>query len=275
MFQTDLVIPGPRAWLVALALAGWCGGAEPSTGLSQPPLPTTSAGPTSPAIPPPATRPGTLPPALSTARCLPDVPAPTCQPTRSRRTPRDPTLGPSAGPACSGHRMPRSPAPETPTPSPTFPLPWRTPVDPPTGFTGKSSILPREGQSDPHFVPLEDRWRIGYPEYDRYGNGHPVGSDYLYQPGRILDPFNQNVLKGDLSDHRPAHLPRRHRHRRHVPRGPADADGDDAVREHRPAVRVQLLRPAEPVALPRTSSCCRSTCSTAMPRSSRSTGGSS
>jgi hypothetical protein len=44
---------------------------------------------------------------------------------------------------------------------------------------------------------VEDRWRIGFPVWDRYGNGHPLLSDYPYQPGRILDPFNQNVLKGD------------------------------------------------------------------------------
>src|SRR5262249_55081016 len=40
-----------------------------------------------------------------------------------------------------------------------FGLPFRTPIDPPLGFTGKSSVLPSEDQSDPHFVPVEDRWR--------------------------------------------------------------------------------------------------------------------
>ena len=90
------------------------------------------------------------------------------------------------------------PAPEMPEPAPIFPIPFRTRVEPPIGYTGPSSVLPREGQSDAHFVPVEDRWRIGYPAWDRYGKGHPVGDDYPYAPGRILDPFNQNVLKGDF-----------------------------------------------------------------------------
>src|SRR5262245_60649577 len=42
------------------------------------------------------------------------------------------------------------------------PLLW--PVDPPLGYTGPSGILPREEQQSSHFVPMEDRWRIGFPE---------------------------------------------------------------------------------------------------------------
>src|SRR5262249_35662716 len=34
------------------------------------------------------------------------------------------------------------------------------PMDAPLGFTGPSSIVPREGQTSSHFVPIEDRWRI-------------------------------------------------------------------------------------------------------------------
>lgn len=69
--------------------------------------------------------------------------------------------------------------------------------DAPLGFTGRSSVLPRATQTDPHFVPIEDRWRIGFPEWDRYGKGHPILDDYPYVPGRWWDPFNQNLLKGD------------------------------------------------------------------------------
>jgi hypothetical protein len=54
-----------------------------------------------------------------------------------------------------------------------------------------------EEQQDSHFVPIEDRWRVGFPEWDRYGKGHPPVDDYPYQPGNWWDPFNQNVLKGD------------------------------------------------------------------------------
>jgi len=73
-----------------------------------------------------------------------------------------------------------------------------TPVEPPIGYTGRSGVLPTEGQHDPHFVPIEDRWRTGFPEWDRYGKGHPLNDDYPFLPGRLLDPFNQNVLKGDF-----------------------------------------------------------------------------
>ena len=80
----------------------------------------------------------------------------------------------------------------------TIPLPFQTPVDPPTGFTGRSSVLPSESQVDPHFVPVEDRWRIGFPNWDRYGREHPLLDDYPYLSGRWSDPFNQNVIKGDF-----------------------------------------------------------------------------
>src|SRR5262245_61483286 len=75
------------------------------------------------------------------------------------------------------------------------PLLW--PVDPPLGYTGPSGILPREVQQDSHFVPMEDRWRIGFPEWDRYGRGHPTLEDYPYDTGYLLNPYRQNVLKGD------------------------------------------------------------------------------
>jgi hypothetical protein len=75
------------------------------------------------------------------------------------------------------------------------PLLW--PVDPPIGYTGPSGIWPREIQQDSHFVPMEDRWRIGFPEWDRYGRGHPLQEDYPYQPGWLANPYRQNVIKGD------------------------------------------------------------------------------
>jgi hypothetical protein len=71
------------------------------------------------------------------------------------------------------------------------------PMDPPIGFTGPSGVLPLEAQQSSHFVPVEDRWRLGYPDWDRYGNGHPLVDDYPYLPGRWFDPFNLNVFKAD------------------------------------------------------------------------------
>lgn len=75
------------------------------------------------------------------------------------------------------------------------PLLW--PVDPPLGYSGPSGILPREVQQNSHFVPMEDRWRIGFPEWDRYGNGHPLTEDKPYDVGSLWNPYRQNVLKGD------------------------------------------------------------------------------
>ncbi len=69
--------------------------------------------------------------------------------------------------------------------------------DAPHGFTGPSGVLPREQQTTGQFQPVEDRWRIGLPDYDRYGKGHPPQDDYLGVEGTRWDPYNQNVLKGD------------------------------------------------------------------------------
>lgn len=70
-------------------------------------------------------------------------------------------------------------------------------LEPPLGYTGRSGIIPRDAPESSHFVPLEDRWRQGFPEWDRYGREHPPQDDYPYSVGRLLDPYHQNVLKGD------------------------------------------------------------------------------
>ncbi len=71
------------------------------------------------------------------------------------------------------------------------------PRDAPYGFTGPSGVLPSESQTSSHFIPVEDRWRLGLPDSDRYGKGHPMMDDYPGIKGTWWDPFNQNVLKGD------------------------------------------------------------------------------
>lgn len=71
------------------------------------------------------------------------------------------------------------------------------PMEAPLGYTGPSGVMPREGQMSSHFVPMEDRWRIGLPEWDRYGLNHPPLDDYPYTLGREHDPYHQNVIKGD------------------------------------------------------------------------------
>ena len=71
------------------------------------------------------------------------------------------------------------------------------PRDNPIGFAGPSGIVPTEIQQDSHFVPIEDRWRIGVPQWDRHERGHPLLQDYQYAPGSMWDSYRQNVLKGD------------------------------------------------------------------------------
>jgi hypothetical protein len=88
------------------------------------------------------------------------------------------------------------PAPDF-VPMPDGGPPLRYPFDPPLGFTGPSGVLPRDVQGDGDFVPVEDRWRIGLPAWDRYGNGHPPLDDYPYDLGTFFNPYKQNVLKGD------------------------------------------------------------------------------
>jgi Carboxypeptidase regulatory-like domain len=42
-----------------------------------------------------------------------------------------------------------------------------------------------------------DRWRITFPEYDRYGDRGARGRDIPFKKGRWWDPYNQSVIKGD------------------------------------------------------------------------------
>ncbi|HLJ92029.1 MAG TPA: hypothetical protein VKU02_02435 [Gemmataceae bacterium] len=96
----------------------------------------------------------------------------------------------------------RRPLESTPPPAEPSALPTAEPliqtlVDPPLGFSGPSGVRPREVQQTSDFVPVEDRWRVGFPAWDRYNKGHPRLDDYPYVEGHWWDPFNQNVFKGD------------------------------------------------------------------------------
>jgi hypothetical protein len=75
-----------------------------------------------------------------------------------------------------------------PTPSPTS--------DKPIGHTGGESVA-SEPQTSADRREARDRWRIGFPEYDRYGDRGARGRDIPFKKGRWWDPYNQNVLKGD------------------------------------------------------------------------------
>ena len=59
-----------------------------------------------------------------------------------------------------------------------------TPVEPPLGYAGRSRIE-RAAQTEADFRPVNDRWRVGFP------------ADPRYKRGSLLNPYRQNVLKGD------------------------------------------------------------------------------
>ena len=75
------------------------------------------------------------------------------------------------------------------------PIP-KQPGDRPTGNAGGETV-PSAPQTDPTRREARDRWRIGFPEYERYGDRGARGRDIPFTRGRWWDPYNQSVLKGD------------------------------------------------------------------------------
>ena len=69
-------------------------------------------------------------------------------------------------------------------------------ADKPTGHAGTETV-PSEPQTNQDRREARDRWRIGFPEYDRYGDRAARGRDIPFKRGRWWDPYNQSVLKGD------------------------------------------------------------------------------
>lgn len=158
-----------------------------------PPEPGSELPPGKPPLLPPATP---LPTVADPLPTIPEAAAP-----GEKIVPYEPGLAPMGvdGPGEAPIDRPLTSPKQPPLPTPVSDSVglFQTTMDAPTGFSGKSSVIPRDFQTDPRFVPVEDRWRIGFPEYDRYGRGHPWVDDYLYLPGHWWDPYNQNVLKGD------------------------------------------------------------------------------
>jgi hypothetical protein len=87
----------------------------------------------------------------------------------------------------------------TPSPDPTpdsaqTPEPLRYPLNEgePLGAAGSKSVAAADPASE-EFIPLPDRWRLGWPRHDRYQPKRQTP----YVEGSFLDPYNQNLLKGD------------------------------------------------------------------------------
>jgi hypothetical protein len=68
--------------------------------------------------------------------------------------------------------------------------------DKPPGYAGRDSVA-SAAQTSPERREARDRWRIGFPEYDRYGDRGARGRDIPFTKGRWWDPYHQSVLKGD------------------------------------------------------------------------------
>jgi len=73
------------------------------------------------------------------------------------------------------------------------------------GFEGTSWIPTSTATVARSAVALPDRWRLGWTDWDRYGRRTPgddlnmnaSGGDSPYTRGHALNPYDQNVLKGD------------------------------------------------------------------------------
>lgn len=74
--------------------------------------------------------------------------------------------------------------------------PVTVPARVPLGAAGQASVN-SEPQTEKDRRPVRDRWRIGFPEYDRYGDKSARGRDIPFKRGRWYDPYNQSWLKGD------------------------------------------------------------------------------
>lgn len=99
----------------------------------------------------------------------------------------------NALPGAASAQPPTQPAPPAAPPA-TSGAPPAAPDEQPLGAAGPSSIQPVAAETSPDFIPIPDRWRIGFPDWNRYER--PL-RDAPYAPGRWWDPYNQNVLKGD------------------------------------------------------------------------------
>ncbi|CAN5585039.1 hypothetical protein BH11PLA2_BH11PLA2_35000 [soil metagenome] len=76
------------------------------------------------------------------------------------------------------------------------PLPDPRPTEPPLGFSGPSRIQNRSGDNA-EYQTVEDRWRLGMPEWFRGDGGQAHVVDSPYMLGRWWDPYNLNMFKGD------------------------------------------------------------------------------
>jgi hypothetical protein len=80
-------------------------------------------------------------------------------------------------------------------PAPTEPPAGEGDENAPNGYAGSTSVT-TEAPTRPDRVPVRDRWRIGFPEYKRYGSFN-AGRDIPFRTGSAPNPYDQSILKGD------------------------------------------------------------------------------
>ena len=136
---------------------------------------------------------------LSLIMELPDSPLvrPRLRPRSERlplNTPPDRDELSESEPAYPRVRRPLRTAEQT-GPASQAPFPAQEPVFRPSGYAGRDNGA--VGTYPMHdFISIADRWRLGLPEWDRY-SPYVQHGDFPYTRGRPLDPYNQNVWKGD------------------------------------------------------------------------------
>jgi hypothetical protein len=72
----------------------------------------------------------------------------------------------------------------------------KKPDEQPLGAAGPETVEapPRPQREQKDFSPLPDRWRIEFPDWERMRGSE---GETPYEKGSYLDPYHQNVLKGD------------------------------------------------------------------------------
>jgi hypothetical protein len=99
--------------------------------------------------------------------------------------PEDQVVSPPLESIPAFDQAPAGPAPAAP-PSPATQEPTTPPVAEAKPEPPRPTAAPTErATSEPDFVPLPNRWSIAYPDSPRTVKG------------RLVDPYNQNILKGD------------------------------------------------------------------------------
>jgi hypothetical protein len=184
-----------RSALLMMSLAGAML-ADSSIARGEPPAPST---PPSDSTPPPDPPPPEV-------QSQPESAAQPEQESTSRRRRRSPSAAQAPAPSEQPAAVSPGGAPESGEAAPvdqSLPAP-AVPFGQTLGYSGESPFGAVRYSPRPALA-LPDRWRIGWPTWDRYNRQAPSddvfmnasGGDSPYTLGNLLNPYDRNVLKGD------------------------------------------------------------------------------